>query len=194
MSLKEVKQYAKDELNSDEKLLESVLKFEGFYKKHKIKIFAILAILVLSVTALWGYGEYKDYQYANANTALLKLVESPDDKDALEALKNNNKALYELYSYQVASAKSDTKRLQELSNSEDKMVADLSKYTLGAINNKPVNSEYYKDLNLIMQANVAISKKDYKKANTLLDSIAQNSPLINIATLYKHYTLSGVNR
>ncbi|MDD5359306.1 MAG: hypothetical protein PHI79_05480 [Sulfurovaceae bacterium] len=194
MGLKEVKQYAKEELSSDEKILESVLKFESLYKKHKIKIFVALAILALAVIGLWGYSQYKDYKYANANAALLKLVENPDDKDALESLKNNDKALYDLYSYQIASAKSDTKRLQELTSSEDKLVADLSKYTLGAINNKPVDSEYYKDLNAIMQANIAISKKDYQKANSFLDSIPETSPLINIAMLYRHYTLSGVQR
>jgi DNA polymerase III delta subunit len=74
------------------------------------------------------------------------------------------------------------------------VIADLSRYTLGVINNNPVDSEYYRDLYTIMQVYAAISKKDYKKANTLLDSIAQNSPMINIATLYKHYTLNGVAR
>ncbi len=194
MGLKEVKQYAKDELSSDEKLLESVLKFEGLYKKHKVKIFAALLILILSVVVMFGYDKYKEHQYANANAALLKLVENPEDKAALTELEANNKALYDLYSYKIASSKNDTKKLEELSKSEDKLIADLSKYTLGTINNKPVNSEYYKDLNTIMQANVAISKKEYQTANSLLDSISQNSPLINIATLYRHYTLSGVKR
>jgi predicted negative regulator of RcsB-dependent stress response len=194
MGLKEVKQYAKDELSSDEKLLESVLKFEGLYKKHKVKIFATLVIVILAVVAMFGYDKYKEYQYANANAALLKLVENPEDKVALTELEANNKALYDLYSYKIASSKNDTKKLEELSKSEDKLISDLSKYTLGTINNKPVNSEYYKDLNTIMQANVAISKKEYQTANSLLDSIAQNSPLINIATLYRHYTLSGVKR
>jgi hypothetical protein len=194
MSLKEVKQYAKDELSSDEKLLESVLKFEGLYNKHKLKLFVAIAVIALSLTALWGYNKYKDHQYTKANEALLKLVENPEDKAALESLKSNNNALYDLYSYQMASIKSNTKRLQELSASEDKVIADLSRYTLGVINNNPVDSEYYRDLYTIMQVYAAISKKDYKKANTLLDSIAQNSPMINIATLYKHYTLNGVAR
>lgn len=194
MGLKEVKQYAKDELSSDEKLLESVLKFEGLYKKHKVKVFVALVIVILAVVAMFGYDKYKEYQYANANAALLKLVENPEDKVALTELEANNKALYDLYSYKIASSKNDTKKLEELSKSEDKLIADLSKYTLGMMNNKPVNSEYYKDLNTIMQANVAISKKEYQTANSLLDSIPQNSPLINIATLYRHYTLSGVKR
>ncbi len=194
MDIKEIKQYAKDELSSDEKLLESVLKFETVYNKHKVKLFAVLAFAALSIIAFWGYNEYKEYKYTKANEALMKLVENPDNKGAIESLKSNNKALYDLYSYQMASAKNDTKRLKELSGSEDRVIADLSKYTLGIIENKPVDSEYYHDLSLIMQVNDAISKREYQKAKTILDSISQNSPLINIVTLYKHYTLSGVKR
>ncbi len=194
MDIKEIKQYAKDELSSDEKLLESVLKFETIYNKHKAKLFIVLAFVALSIIAFWGYNEYKEYKYEKANEALMKLIENPDDKGAIESLKSNNKALYNLYSYHMASAKNDTKRLQELSGLEDKLIADLSKYTLGIIENKPVDSEYYHDLSLIMQVNDAISKREYQKAKTILDSISQNSPLINIATLYKHYTLSGVKR
>ncbi|MBD3808886.1 MAG: hypothetical protein IE880_09285, partial [Epsilonproteobacteria bacterium] len=108
MDIKEVKQYAKDELSSDEKLLESVLKFETIYNKHKVKLFAVLAFAALSIIVFLGYNEYKEYQYNKANDALMKLFENPDDKEAIEILKNNNQALYDLYSYQIASAKSDT--------------------------------------------------------------------------------------
>jgi hypothetical protein len=194
MSLKEMKDYAKDELKSDEKLLESILKFETLYKKHKIKLFAAIAVLALVAISAWGYNQYKDYKYNKANDALLVLVEKPDDKDALNELKNNNEELYELFSYKIACAKNDEKKLQELASSKNKMIADLSSYTLGAMNNKPVDSKYYQDLTFIMQAHDMIMKKDFKKANDILDHISEDSPLINVAMLYRHYTLSGVQR
>ncbi len=195
MSLKDVKEYAKDELKSDEVLLESVFKFESFLKKYKVLILAVIVVAVLALIGFFIYGEYKEHKNEKANEALVALATNPNDKGALSELKSNNEMLYELYALNQATQKQDTKTLQELSSSQDEMIASLSKYTLNVMANRASDeSAYYKDLNTILEVYQAINAKNFSKANMLLDAVPQDSPLINVATLYRHYTISGVSR
>jgi hypothetical protein len=194
MSIKENANYVKNELSSDEKLLESVLKFETLYKKHKIKIWAILAAVVLFFISVAASQAWRDHKNEKANEALLQLAANPDNKEALAELEKNNQSLYELYSYQIASQKNDIKKLEELSKSQNQMIADLSGYAVGSLNQKPKDSVYYQDLVTIEKAYEAISKKDFAKAKELLDTIDEKSPMHSVAKLYKHYTISGVAR
>jgi hypothetical protein len=194
MSIKENANYVKNELSSDEKLLEGVLKFETFYNKHKIKIFVVIAAIALFFISTAALSVWQDHKNEKANEALLKLAANPADKDALAVLQENNQPLYELYSYQKASQAKDIKRLEELSKSENKMVADLSRYEVGALSQKPQDSVYYQDMATIQKVYEAITKKDMATANKLLDTISEESPLASVAKLYKHYTISGVSR
>ncbi|MDD5405572.1 MAG: hypothetical protein PHE73_01365 [Sulfurovaceae bacterium] len=194
MSIKENAKYVKNELSSDEKLLESVLKFESLYKKHKVKVWAILAAIALFFVSVAASQAWKDHKNEKANEALMKLAADPNDKVALAELEKNNQPLYELYSYQIASQKNDNKQLQELSKSNNQMIADLSGYAVGSLTNKPKDSVYYQDLATIEKAYEAISKKDFVKAKELLDTIDEKSPMYSVAKLYKHYTISGVAR
>ncbi len=194
MNIKENANYVKNELGSDEKLLESVLKFETFYNKHKIKIFAAIAAIALFFISTVALEVWQDHKNEKANEALLKLAANPADKDALAVLQENNQPLYELYSYQKASQAKDIKQLQELSKSENKLVADLSAYEVGALSQKPTDSVYYQDMATIQKVYAAINNKDIATAKKLLDTIDEESPLASVARLYKHYTISGVSR
>lgn len=194
MNIKENANYVKNELSNDEKLLEGVLKFETFYNKHKIKIFVVIAAIALFFIGTAALEAWQDHKNEKANEALLKLAANPADKDALVELQENNQPLYELYSYQKASQSGDIKRLEELSKSENKMIADLSGYGVGALSGKPKDSVYYQDMVTIQKVYEAIVKKDIATANKLLDTIDEKSPLASVARLYKHYTISGVSR
>lgn len=194
MDIKENANYVKNELSGDEKLLESVLKFETFYNKHKIKIFVVIAAIALFFISTAALEVWQDHKNEKANEALLKLAANPADKDALAILQENNQPLYELYSYQKASQAKDIKRLEELSKSENKMIADLSGYEVGALSEKPKDSVYYQDMATIQKVNGAIANKDIATAKKLLDTIDEQSPLASVARLYMHYTISGVSR
>ena len=52
MSIKENVDYVKEELNSQEKFLESFVKGERFYKKYRTLIFASIAIIVIGAIGL----------------------------------------------------------------------------------------------------------------------------------------------
>lgn len=194
MSIKDGIEYAKTELTSDEKLLEGVLKFETFYNKHKVKFFVILAAVILIFVSIVASQAWQEHKNEKANEALLKLVANPIDKEALASLQENNKPLYDLFTFRIASQKQDIKQLELLSKSENQMIADLSGYEVGVLTGKPKDSVYYQDLVTIERAYEAISKKDMATAKKLLDTIDEKSPMSSIAKLYRHYTISGVTR
>jgi hypothetical protein len=189
LSIKDELQYVKEELNSDEKLLESAFKLERIYKKHKIKIWAILVILIGGFGTSASIKAYKEHKLNSANEAYLKLQTSPDDKEALKQLKENNPKLYNLYIYSQAISKKDEKILQELSKVDDKLLLDLTKYHLNILKNRAGESKYYKDLSIIEKAYENIKAGKKAKARELLSMIDVKSPLLNIANLLKHLVL-----
>jgi len=189
LSLKDEVEYVKGSLNSDEKILENAFKLERIYKKHKIKIWATVVALTLFFGGSAIMQAYQDSKINAANEALLTLQTNPDDASALSSLKDNNIKLYELFSYSKATKNKDVKALEALSSSDDALVADLSKYHAGILDSKVVDSKYYQELVLVEEAFVALKsgKKDLAKQKLAL--IGENSPVINIARLLKHYTI-----
>ncbi len=189
MSLQDDVKYIKEELSSDEKILESAFKLERIYKRHKIKIWGFLAVVVISVGGNMIYGAYSEHKLNVANEALLQLQQNPKNSEALSTLKSNNTPLYRLYQYSQAVDNQDAKSLKELSDAKDAMIKDLSKYHIAVINNKAEDSKYYKDLSRLERAYLAIKegKKDIAKRE--LAMIAENSPLNQVAKYLKHYTI-----
>jgi len=191
LSIKDEVEFVKGSLSGDEKILESAFKVERIYKKHKLKLWAGIAVVVLLIGANFGTKAYKEGKLNTANEALLTLKADPKNSEAMEQLKANNPKLYELYSYAEATKSGDVKALKELSSSGDALIADISKYHAAALESKSVNSEYYQDLVLVQEAYSAL--KDNKKdvANQKLTLIAENSPVSSIARLLRHYTIES---
>jgi len=190
LSIKDELEYVKKELSSDEKLLENAFKLERFYKKHKIKIWAGLILLIGGFGGKAAITAYKEHKLNIANEALLKLEANPKDSQALEELKNNNPKLYNLYLYSKALKEKDSKALKTLANSDDKILMDLAHYHINILNNTPGDSNYYKDLSKIEKAYESLKKGEKTKAREILALIDVNSPLSNIANLLKHLTLT----
>jgi predicted negative regulator of RcsB-dependent stress response len=190
MSIKDGIEYAKTELTSDEKMLEGLFKFESFYNKYKKIIWILVALIALFFIGKVAYNYWNDMKIVKSNEALLKLYKNPTDKAQLAILKDNNIALYDLFSYQSAIQKNDINALKALSNSSDELVADMSRYAVGAIDGKPSKSKIYNDMSILEEASNAIAKNDMATAKKILDSMPKDSPAAQIAGLLKHQTLS----
>lgn len=190
MSIKDGIEYAKAELTSDEKILEGLFKFESFYKKYKKLIWTLVALIAIFFIGQIAYSYWNDMKIEKSNEALLKLYKNPTDKAQLAVLKENNRPLYDLFSYQAAVQQNDTKALKELSNSSDELVADMSKYAVGAIDGKPAKSKIYNDMSILEEASNAIAKNDMATAKKILDSLPKDSPANQIAGLLEHQTIS----
>ena len=176
----------KNELSGDEKVLENVFKLETLYKKHKLKIWGVVAALILFFGGQSVMTAMHEAKLATANEAFLTLQSNSEDAEALNVLKENNPALFELYSYAQASKKQDIKALESLATSNNEVISDASKYTAAVLNKKPVDSKLYKELALFQEAYLAIVAGDKKSAKEKLELIDERSPLAVITGFLKH--------
>ena len=191
MSITETINEAKKELTNDEHMLASAFKLEKLYKQHKLKLFAVIAIAVLyfGVTAIMD--NIAQQKLVEANSAYLTLTKDANNTTALTALKTNNPALFELYSYQKAMKESDTATLKTLSSSQNEIIADMSAYHLAVLEGKPSASELNADVSVVNNAYLLIKEGKVIQAKDELDLIAEDSPVHNIAQMIKHYSIKG---
>jgi len=191
VSIKDDVNYVKSELSSDEKVLESAFKLETFYKKYKFLIWGTVGALLLFFVVTTGMEAVRQSKLESANQAFLTLQNKPDDAKALAILKENNPALYEVYTFSQAAHKEDTKTLAALSGSKNEIIADMSRYTAAAIEKKPVDSKLYTELAYLEEAYVLIKAGDVKKAKAKLEMIDGRSQLATFAKLLEHSTLKA---
>lgn len=191
MSIKDDVNYVKTELSGDEKILESAFKLETLYKKYKTVIWGAgaAAILIFAVSA--GMEALHQSRLASANQALLTLQQNPSDTNARTVLKENNPSLYELYLFSQAARKGDVKALAGIGSSKNDILADMSRYSVGAIEKKPVDSKLYAELAYLEEAYVAMKNGDAKKAKQKLEMISERSSLSMLAKLLEHSTLKA---
>ena len=191
MSIKDDVNYIKTELSSDEKVLESAFKLESLYKKYKLPIWGAVGALLLFFVISTGMDALRQSRLEAANAALLTLQKKPDDAEARSVLKEKNPALYELFVFSQAAAKKDVEALTALKTSGNDILADMSRYSIGAIEKKPVDSSTYKELAYLEEAYVAIKAGDTKQAKAKLALIDVRSPLATFAKLLEHSTIKG---
>lgn len=191
MAIKDNLGYVKEELSGDEKVLESVLKAETFYKKYKRIIWGVIAAIILIFAGKAILGLVHDMKISSANEALLVLQKDPKNSEALQTLQGKNPALFELYTYQEAIKAKDGKKLNELAGSKNPLIADISKYNNLVLESKSSDSAYYKEMSLIEDAYLALKAGKRDEARSKLELIDARSPLAQIAELLKHYTIKG---
>ena len=188
MSLKESLNEVKQELSNDEKLLEQAFHLEKFYKKNKTKILATVALVVIAIAGYNLNNYLKTQKLEAANSALLTLQKDPNNKEALNTLKNKNPKLYTLYSYSQAVNKEDLKSLESL-NSNDSLISDVINYHKAVLKNRAGDSKYYANLSLVEKAYILIKEGKKDKAKNILAQVPKNSALAPVARLLEHYTI-----
>ena len=191
MSITETINEAKKELSNDEHMLASAFKAEKLYKKHKLKLFAIIGIAVLYFGGTAIMNNIAEQKLIAGNDALTVLQTDAKNAAALDKLKSNNPALFELYSYQNAMKNSDTVVLKTLSSSKNNIIADLSAYHLAILEGKPAKSELNGDVAHVNNAYLLIKNGKISEAEEELDSISEKSPVYNISKMIKHYSIKG---
>ncbi|MCH9739690.1 MAG: hypothetical protein K0U38_02435, partial [Epsilonproteobacteria bacterium] len=102
MSIQDTINEAKKEFSNDEQMLASAFKLEKFYKKNKIAIFALVAVVILFFGGRAVMGVMEESRLNAANDAYLTLSKDAHNKVAEATLKAKNPELFELYSYKNA--------------------------------------------------------------------------------------------
>jgi hypothetical protein len=191
LSIKDDIKEVKKEFTADEQMLASAFKLEKFYKKHKIKIFSIIAIVVVAFSANKITQLIEESRLNSANEAYLTLLKDSKNSEALNILRDKNPTLFELYSYKKAVENKDIKILKELSSSKNRIMSDISKYHLSVLEKKDVNSKIYDEMATINNANILIKDGKMSQARNQLALIDEKSPVYNISKIIKHYTIKG---
>ncbi|SFV64974.1 hypothetical protein MNB_SV-13-1678 [hydrothermal vent metagenome] len=186
MSLKDDVNYIKKELSGDEKVLESAFKIETLYRKHKLKFAVALVAVVVFFAGKGIEGNMKESALLEANKAFMTLQVKADDKEALATLKENNPALFDVYSYTQAVKDKDIKTLEALSTSKNAVISDASAYHASILKNKPKSSMLYDDMVLFTQGYLAIKEGKGNVAKVKLEQIDERSPLATITGFLKH--------
>jgi len=191
VSIKDDVNYVKKELSGDEKVLESAFKLETLYRKHKLKIWGAVIAVILFFGGTAAMDAMHEAKLVKANEAFLTLQTNSEDANALKVLKEENPALFELYSYATAVKKQDLAALESLAKSSNSVIADASAYTAGVLNKKPVDSKLYREMALFEEAYVAIGTGDMQTAKDKLELIDERSPLGVITSFLKHSTIKA---
>jgi len=181
MDIKEVK----EEIKQDEELLVKIFKLEKFLKKYKKPIIAIIALTVAILIGREAFIIYKDYKIKKANLALERLMSNPNDKEALNELKENKK-LYDLYLLQKGEFnKITTKELEEIKAYK----IAIQKGDIKSLENYLNNPNYHILKNAIRVALIKLylQEGDRQKAKLLANEISPNSKYKEIATYLLHY-------
>jgi len=188
MSLKNNINAVKKELSGDEKLFEQAFHLERFYKKNRKLIITTLVLLIGAFIGYKAYSYLENKKLESANSALIILAKDPNNKQALEELKNNNPKLYNLYRYSSA-ANSGSKEALSVIKTDDSFLQDVISYHIGVLNKTPKDSIYYKNLVLIEKAYNLIKMGKKQEAKNILITIPKTSVLATVAKLLEHYTI-----
>ena len=192
MSLKENIDAIKDELTTEEKFLESMIKGESFFKKNKkLIILAGGAILVGALSSsLYNYKKEADLK--ESNVIYTKLLQKSDE-NLENKLKSKNPKLYTLYKFQTEVKTSDVTKLKELNKIiKDPILKDLVDYQIDSLSKKDLmkyvgNNGSIKEFALLQQAFIEMENKNYEKASEVLEFIPINSSLHQLSSALKHY-------
>lgn len=195
MSLKENMDALKEELNSEEKFLESAIKTERFIKRYRKPLMAGVVSLLLASGGAIAYQAYADAKIESANIAFNALLLNPGDTAAEETLKKDNPKLYDVWKLSRGIAQNDPTILESLKNSNTFGVSDIATYEAAAIkedmasldNYTKMQGALYKDLALLELAVNAINQGDVALAHQKLALIAEDSPVYQVGQALSHY-------
>ncbi len=189
MNIKEDVDFVAKSLSGDEKVLENAFKLETLYKKHKIKIWLIVITLIAFFVTKAVMDELHHSKLVKANEAFLSLQIKADDAKSIKILKENNPALFELFSYSEAVKAQDSKTLKSLSSSKNTVIADASKYTASVLDKKVVDSKLYNDMSIYVGGYLSLIAGEKKDAKNSLSLIDERSPLAVVTGFLKHSTI-----
>jgi len=174
----------KEQLKQDEQLLVSVFKLEKFVKKYKKHLIAAAVILLVYVIGKVSYNYMKTQELIKTNNAFNTLLENPNDKKALEILKENKK-LYQLYLLKKGEfSKISAPELKEFADYEIAM----KKGDIKSLENYLLNPEYkvLKDSARVALIRAYLAKGDRKKAVEISNNI-KNQKFAEFAKYLLHY-------
>ncbi len=192
MNLKENVRYIREEMVSDEKMLEGLLRFESWLKRYKNILIGIAVLIVIFVAGYVGnqyYQAAKEQKIANDYAQALK-----GNTTSIESLKNSQSKLYDLYQFQKALQTNDTQALKTLESSKDPLIAQFAKIQKASLESdfSVLNTQSTGDFGHLQAAFLEIQKGNLQSAREILTKIPNDSPIKDLANALEHLSIKGI--
>ncbi|WP_169974344.1 MULTISPECIES: hypothetical protein [unclassified Campylobacter] len=183
MAIKDDIKSIQEELNTEEKFLENIIKSERFIKKYKKMIIIALALGVLGIGGYYTNKFIKEQNFKAANEAYARLITNPNDAEAKADLKSKDISLYALYQFKNSMENNDSATLKSLLNEPiDELLKDIIKAQLNEPSGQILNS--YKTL---IKGYILIRENKIGEAKNELKKIPLNSQLQSVVKNFEHY-------
>ncbi len=194
MSLKENIEAVKKELSAEEQFLESIVKAEGFWKKYKKLLIALVVLVIVAALGMALNNSMKEQSLNASNEAYTALVSNPTDKEALATLESKNPKLYQLFLFSNEMKSADVAKLEAISSKiSDPILKDLLAYQKASLSGKDLSSysvkqdAILKEFASLQEVYNLFKEGKSKEAKALLAQIPESSQLQQIAQSFKHY-------
>jgi len=192
MSVKDNVDFVKEELNSEEKFLEGFVKVERFYKKYKFIVIATVVVIVGGTIGYYVSNYFQQQTKLEANIAFNKVLENPNDKAALDSLKEKNEQLFQVAKFMQASkdgtvADIQVKFLKELTTYQKA----LSSKNVEELNTLSMDNDFLlKEFAIFNKALIQTNEGKYEDAKSTLKLIPADSKVNDLVNVLKHYLVT----
>lgn len=195
MSVKKNLDFIKGEFSSDEKIIENAFRIELLYKRYKHIIWGALIVVVAFAVFVGVKGLIVESNAQKSSAILAKLLETPDDENLRASLQKSNENLYNFFLLKESLDKGNTATLQKLTNANNEFVKYLATYHLGSFERDSAlldKSDKYAlgDLAKLESAYIMIQNGKISDAKNTLNTIPQDSQLIEIAKILVHSSIT----
>lgn len=181
MALKDDIQGVSKELNSQEQFLESIIKSERFFKKHKKSIFSFVIFILIVFGLFFSIKTYKNANFEAASEAYTRLINNQQNPQDLEILKSKNPTLFSVYEFQIN--RTNKEKLEEIlkNPATDQIIKKIIEFELGK------NGDFMGDYNALMNGFKLLQQNKIDAANLEFAKISKESGLQGLANNLKHY-------
>ena len=180
----------KEEIKEEESLLLKVFQLEKFIKKYKKPLIAGAVLLVLLVIGIQINNYINTQNLIKTNKAYNQLLQNPNNKQALETLKEN-KPLFRLYLLKTSN--NNIQKLQKVAQGNG-IIANIAKYQIAVLKGDKSSIEsyaftmdaMYKDLALLNLERLYLQDKNHQKAEEIALQI-KDADIAQFANGLLHY-------
>lgn len=189
MSLSKDMRRAGTNLNSEEKLMASFIKYEQIFKKYKFHLLIILLIVAGFLSYSYINATIEQNNLKKANEAFLILQKDPSNENALSQLKQHNQKLYQLFMVHKKLNEKDFDHSQNYTATAQ--VSDIASYHKSLRQQKLTNYDgMYNDLANLIEGYHLLKNSEHEKAKLALSKIPQDSQLSQNVKILMHYANS----
>ncbi len=193
MSLKQNVDFIKEEMSNDEKMLEGLIRFEGWFKRYKIPLIALAIGIIIFTFGYMGNNYYQENKQQELSSLYEKALKG--DESAIASLQKSQSRLYDLYLFQKALQSNDAETLKTLESCKDPIIAQFARLQNASLNQNLsiLDSKESGDFSYLQAAFLEIQAGKMQEAKVILSKIQNDSHVRDFANALEHLSIQGAH-